>query len=162
VCVCVCGISLSFVSICTQMIYWGFKHFLGDRELFITNNEENADWNRLWIILHVLYFCKTSACTLRLTRKSRQVIIHILAKDHSVLFIPAARPQALSNTGIVGSNPTQGMGICVCLFCLCVVLCVGSGLATGWSPVQGVLPTVYKLRNQKSGQVPHGCSVINR
>jgi hypothetical protein len=28
--------------------------------------------------------------------------------------------------------------------CLCAfVLCVGSGLATGWSPVQGVLPTVY-------------------
>jgi hypothetical protein len=36
-----------------------------------------------------------------------------------------------SNAGIVGSNPTQGMDVCVRLFCVCVVLCVGSGLATG-------------------------------
>jgi hypothetical protein len=38
---------------------------------------------------------------------------------------------ARSNAGIVGSNPTQGMDISVRLFCVCVVLCVGSGLATG-------------------------------
>jgi hypothetical protein len=37
--------------------------------------------------------------------------------------------------------------LCVRLFFVCVVLCVGSGLATGLSPVQGVLPTVYGLRN---------------
>jgi hypothetical protein len=55
---------------------------------------------------------------------------------------------ARSNTGIVGSNPTQGMVVCVRLFC-CVVLCVGSGLATGWFPDQGVLQTVYRLRNWK-------------
>jgi hypothetical protein len=36
-----------------------------------------------------------------------------------------------SNTGIVGSNPTQGMYVCVRLFCVYVVLCVGSGLAVG-------------------------------
>jgi hypothetical protein len=28
------------------------------------------------------------------------------------------------------------------LFYVCVVLYVGSGLATGWSPVQRVLPTL--------------------
>jgi hypothetical protein len=33
------------------------------------------------------------------------------------------------------------MDACVRLFCVCVVLCVGSGLVTSWSPVQGVLPT---------------------
>jgi hypothetical protein len=38
---------------------------------------------------------------------------------------------ARSNTGIVGSNPTQVMDVCVCLFCVCVVLYVGSGVATG-------------------------------
>jgi hypothetical protein len=59
-----------------------------------------------------------------------------------------------SNIGIVGSNPTQGMDVCVGLFCVCVVLCVGIGLATGWSPVQGVQPTEYRLRNWKSGQGP--------
>jgi hypothetical protein len=34
-----------------------------------------------------------------------------------------------SNAGTVGSNPIQGMDVCVHLFCLCVLLCVGSGLA---------------------------------
>jgi hypothetical protein len=48
-----------------------------------------------------------------------------------------------SNTGIVGSNLTQGMDTCLRLFCVCL----GRGLATGWSPVQGVLPNVQRLRN---------------
>jgi hypothetical protein len=29
----------------------------------------------------------------------------------------------------------------VCVYSVCVVLCAGSGLAKGWSPIQGVLPT---------------------
>jgi hypothetical protein len=36
---------------------------------------------------------------------------------------------ACSKAGVVGSNPTRGMDVCVRLFCVCVVLCVGSGLA---------------------------------
>jgi hypothetical protein len=48
---------------------------------------------------------------------------------HSKAWIVFAR----SNTGVVGSNPTQGMDDCVRLFYVYVVLCVGSGLATGWS-----------------------------
>jgi hypothetical protein len=65
-----------------------------------------------------------------------------------------ARPKAWtlfsrSNTGVVGSNPTQGIDICVRLFCVCVVLCVGSGLATGWSPARGVLPSVYRITKLK-------------
>jgi hypothetical protein len=50
---------------------------------------------------------------------------------------------ASSNAGIVGSNHTQGMDACV------FILCVGGGLATGWSPVQGVLPTVYRSKKLK-------------
>jgi hypothetical protein len=61
---------------------------------------------------------------------------------------------ARSNTRIVGSNPAQGMDVCVRLFCVCFVLCVGSCLLTGWSPVQGALPTVYRIKNWKSGQGP--------
>jgi hypothetical protein len=38
---------------------------------------------------------------------------------------------ARSNAGIVGSNPTQGMDVCVHLSCVYVVLCVGSSLARG-------------------------------
>jgi hypothetical protein len=49
----------------------------------------------------------------------------------------------------VCSNPTRRMYICVRLICGSVVLCVGSGLATGCSPVQGVLPTVYRIAKQK-------------
>jgi hypothetical protein len=50
-----------------------------------------------------------------------------------------------SNTEIEGSNPTRSMGVCVRLFCVCGVLCVGRGLPTDWSPVQGVLPTVHNF-----------------
>jgi hypothetical protein len=32
----------------------------------------------------------------------------------------------------------------VCVYSVFMLSCVGSGLATGWSLVQGVLPTVYK------------------
>jgi hypothetical protein len=59
---------------------------------------------------------------------------------------------ALLNAGIVGSNPIQDMDVCLRLFCVSVVLCVGSGLASGWSPVQGVLPTVLGLRNWNETQ----------
>jgi hypothetical protein len=34
----------------------------------------------------------------------------------------------------------------VCLYSVFVLSCVGSGLATGWSLVQGVLPTVYNCK----------------
>jgi hypothetical protein len=68
---------------------------------------------------------------------------------------------ARSNTGVVASNPTRGTHVCVRLFCVCVVMCVGRGLATDWSSVQGVLPTAYRLRNGKSGQGPtKGCRAV--
>jgi hypothetical protein len=38
---------------------------------------------------------------------------------------------ARSNAGILGSNPTQSMDVCVRLFCVCVILYVGSGIVTG-------------------------------
>jgi hypothetical protein len=38
---------------------------------------------------------------------------------------------ARSKTEIVGSNLAQGVDVCVRLFCVCVVLCVCSGLAAG-------------------------------
>jgi hypothetical protein len=42
------------------------------------------------------------------------------------------------------SHPRYG---CLSAFILFVLSCVGGGLATGWSPVQGVLPIVYKIRS---------------
>jgi hypothetical protein len=67
---------------------------------------------------------------------------------------------ARSNAEIMGSNPTQSMDVCVHLFCVYVVLCVGSGLATGWSPVQGVLPTVYKIKKLKKQWQIIFCSTL--
>jgi hypothetical protein len=63
---------------------------------------------------------------------------------------------ARSNTGIVGFNPTRGMDISVRLFCLCVVLYVSSGHATGWSPDQGDLPTVYRNKKLKNRRRSNG------
>jgi hypothetical protein len=40
------------------------------------------------------------------------------------------------------------MHVCVRLFCVCD-LCVDSGIAMCWSPVQGVLPTVEKIKKLK-------------
>jgi hypothetical protein len=65
-----------------------------------------------------------------------------------------------TDAGIVGSNPTQGMDFwCMRLFCVCVVLCLGSGLAAGWSLVQGDLPSVKNdqkwirdLRPERAGR----------
>jgi hypothetical protein len=50
------------------------------------------------------------------------------------------------NAGFVGSNLTVGVDVCARLFCICVFLCVGSGLATGSSPVHGILPTSYRIK----------------
>jgi hypothetical protein len=44
----------------------------------------------------------------------------------------------------------------VCVYSVCVVLCIASGLATGSSPVQGVLPTVYKIKKLKKGSRSKG------
>jgi hypothetical protein len=38
--------------------------------------------------------------------------------------------------------------------------CAGSGLATGWSPVQGVLPTVCKIKKLKWNEGLHGYPVF--
>jgi hypothetical protein len=53
------------------------------------------------------------------------------------------------NSGIVVSNHTQGMVVCVSLFCVCAVVYVGSDLVTGWSPVQGDLSIVYRIKKLK-------------
>jgi hypothetical protein len=55
---------------------------------------------------------------------------------------------AHSNTGIISSNPAQGMDVYVRLFCVCVVLCVGSSLATGLIP-HPRSPTNCKVHNSR-------------
>jgi hypothetical protein len=111
-------------------------------------------WNPAPLIL--------SLCSLfsyRYGLKSREVEFcpqeerHLFSLSNPVhkKIIVAARSKAWTvfacwNAEMVSSNPTQGMDICQRLFCVCVLLCVGRGLATGWSLVQGVLSTVYRIK----------------
>jgi hypothetical protein len=44
----------------------------------------------------------------------------------------------------------------MCLFCVCAVLYLGSGLATSWSLVQGVLPSVKMIMKLKKRPGPMG------
>jgi hypothetical protein len=86
--------------------------------------------------------------------------VYVWSIEVLVLVTVAARSKAWtafahSDAGIVGSNLTQCIDACVCmrLFCVCVVLCLCRGLVTGWSLVQGVLPTVYRITelNERPG-----------
>jgi hypothetical protein len=61
------------------------------------------------------------------------------------------------NTGIVGSNPTRGMDVCVRLLHVRVFLCIGRGVATAHAPSK----ESYRQRNWKSGQSQRkGCRAI--
>jgi hypothetical protein len=69
----------------------------------------------------------------------------------------AWRVFARSNSWVMSSNPTRGMDVCA------FVLCVGSGLATDWSPVKGLWPSVYRINKLKSGRGQiKGCRQMDR
>jgi hypothetical protein len=48
----------------------------------------------------------------------------------------------------------------VCVYSVFVLSCVGSDLATGWTSVQGVLPTVYMIKGLKNRSGQMGCRAI--
>jgi hypothetical protein len=50
----------------------------------------------------------------------------------------------------MSSNPNLGTDMCVSFFCVSVVLHAGSGLASGWSPVQSVVAIVYNIKKLKN------------
>jgi hypothetical protein len=47
------------------------------------------------------------------------------------------------------------MDACVRLFCVYVDLCVGKGLPTACSPIQGALLTVYRIKKLKNRPRPN-------
>jgi hypothetical protein len=49
------------------------------------------------------------------------------------------------------------LSVYMCLFCVCVVLCLGRGLATSWSLFQGDLPTVNISGDWKAVKAHKGC-----
>jgi hypothetical protein len=49
------------------------------------------------------------------------------------------------NTGIVGTNHSRGVDVCVCS--VIVLSYVGSGLTAGQPPIEDVLPTACKVHN---------------
>jgi hypothetical protein len=55
---------------------------------------------------------------------------------------------ARSNSAIMGSSRTREMYERL-RFLLFVLTYLGSDLTTSWSPVQGVLPAVYKIHNSR-------------
>jgi hypothetical protein len=60
--------------------------------------------------------------------------------------------------------PHKEIDVCACLFCVCVVLCAGRSLVTGWSPVQGVIPTactIKKLKKRPRSE-KKGCRAVAR
>jgi hypothetical protein len=83
---------------------------------------------------------------------------------HCITWDAGLRHELFSLSWMVGSwvrISFKSMGVCVWVYSVCVVLCVGSGLETGWSPVQGVLPCKKRLRNWR-GQGPiKGCRDID-
>jgi hypothetical protein len=58
---------------------------------------------------------------------------------------------ALTNAGIVGSNPTQGMDVCLYLFCVCVAVWVAA-LRRADSRSKESYRLCRRLRNWKSGK----------
>jgi hypothetical protein len=47
----------------------------------------------------------------------------------------------------------------VCVYSVCVVLCAGRGLLMGWSPVKGVVSTVYRIKELKKRPTPNKWAV---
>jgi hypothetical protein len=112
------------------------------------------------LIGHAISFCTLHSYAInqfysvRLTRVVIYVALYANMLITVAVFSKAWTVFALWSAGIVGSNPTQSMDVCVRLFCVCVVLCTDSGLKTSWSPVHLVLPSVYKIKKVKNDQGP--------
>jgi hypothetical protein len=98
------------------------------------------------------------------------VIMYIISDFGILLYLLANTVTARSKHE--PSSPARTLGswvripleawMSVCVYCVFALSCVGSGFATDWSPVQGVLLTVYRIKKVKSGLGPKGYRSIER
>jgi hypothetical protein len=110
----------------TVMLYWTSSKKSGEDKKYTTQDNQDEPDDVLYMqLLRPIYIC---ICIWPITMAARSTAWTVFVR---------------SNAGIVGPNPTQGMDVCPCLFCICI----GSGLVRGWSPIEGVLPTFLGLRN---------------
>jgi hypothetical protein len=81
---------------------------------------------------------------------ARRLLLHGQENNDSRLQWPSSLRHRLSSPprrlGSWVSIPPEAL-MSVCVYAL---LCVGRGLATGWSPLQGVVPAVYKIKSKES------------
>jgi hypothetical protein len=105
------------------------------------------------------------ACITLLTNERLWAVRNILSLEE-----PQSRSQWQRSLRHEASPPARTLGSWVrihsrhgylCAF-ICVVLCAGSGLTTGWFPVQGDLRTMHRSRNRKSAKVHKGSGAIDR
>jgi hypothetical protein len=64
-----------------------------------------------------------------------------------------------SNTGVLGSNPAQGMDVCLRSFCVCVALC-SQRHCVGLIPRPGSPTDSLKIKKLKWNCVFHGCPTL--
>jgi hypothetical protein len=98
----------------------------------------NWKWSMHYYCYYTAATTINTTATATTTPQTKYIHANVTAPITVVVRPKAWNVLARSKAGIVGSNPTQGMDVCVCA----LILCVGRDLATGWSLVQGVLPSV--------------------
>jgi hypothetical protein len=59
------------------------------------------------------------------------------------------------NSGVVGSEPTRGIDILVCVSLSSCFLCAGSCLGMTWCHVQRTLPELYRIKKFKMSPRPN-------
>jgi hypothetical protein len=121
---------------------------------------DHCDWHNMWSVwisgiaaLFMIRYCISCHCgyncRLRSLHFGTPIFCHVTLLSRKSRMSRSQWPHGLSHdpsssAGTLGSwvpIPLEAwMSVCV------YSVCVGSGLATGWPPFQGVLPTVYRIK----------------
>jgi hypothetical protein len=135
-------------------LFWNLLFLLWQKTLFSLKTGflycKWRKWQRIGGTIRYLYISggeKNSWCHVTVAKVKIQSSKECMNRSHW------PRP----NAGIVVRFPLK-VWRSVCAF----ILCVGSGLATGWSPLQGALPTVLRIKKLKKRAKSKGYRAIER